>query len=45
MDDMSIRTQFPKLSDGDIGGIVVEHRTLNLEVLGSITTGGTKLCP
>ena len=31
--------------NGECGGIVVEHQTLNKEVLGSIPTSGTVLCP
>ena len=30
---------------GDRGGVVLEHRTLDEEVPGSIHTGGTVLCP
>ena len=27
------------------GGVVIEHQSRNLEVLGSIPTGGIVLCP
>ena len=30
---------------GECGGVVVEHQTPNQEVLGSIPTGSTMLCP
>ena len=34
-----------KTSLRECGGIVVEHRTPNRKALGSITTGGTVMCP
>ena len=30
---------------GVCGGVVVDHQTPNQEVLGSISTSGTMLCP
>ena len=36
---------FPNFGSRERGGVVVERRTQNLEVLGSITTGVTVLCP
>ena len=30
---------------GECGGVVVEHQTPIREVLGSISTGGTMMCP
>ena len=35
----------PRISLRERGGEVVEHRTLNREVLGLIPTNGTVLCP
>ena len=34
-----------KYAPGEHGDVVIEHQTLNREVLGSISTGGTVFCP
>ena len=42
--DYNVSKDF-KINKREGGGVVIEHQTPNQEVLGSIPTGSTMLCP